>query len=193
VGKKRGIKVKVHSRVSKPELMDHACRAAGQILWSHFDNNPRAAYEGLYAGMPLFLSTKAGVPQPLLEQPFVTPVPWDSSLPDFNAQLGRFMQRVEIGMGSRKARREVVEWTLTALNPENVYWKLCQRIGLCAYRPEIQGTLDDESSASTSQKPVAVSAARKPAPRAHPNAIVRARWARRPDDDDDDAMHATHR
>jgi len=140
----RGIAINLHSRVSKQTLMAHSCHAAGQIMWSQFDNNPRAAYEGLYVGMPLFISTTSGVPQPLLEQRFVTPVAWNSDTARFNEQLAGYMGYVRASLTSRRMRRAVVEYTEIALNPNNVYWEICERVGLCAHREQVGG-LDDDS------------------------------------------------
>jgi glycosyltransferase involved in cell wall biosynthesis len=140
----RGIQVKLHTRVSKRDLMSHSCKAAGQIMWSKFDNNPRAAYEGLYVGMPLFISTTAGVPAQLLEQRFVTPVDWNSDVAHFNTQLAGYMRYVKGSLSSRRMRRAVVEYTKTALNPDNVYWEICERVGVCAHRDVIQGVVDGD-------------------------------------------------
>eukprot|EP00873_Tetraselmis_striata_P004326 jgi/Tetstr1/424590/TSEL_015115.t1 len=146
----RGIKVIVHGRVRKEALMEHACRAGGQVIWPYFDNNPRAAYEGLYAGMPLFVSTTAGIPAELLEQSFVSPVPYNSSLTAFNAQLERFMVAVKDSLTSRKRRKEVVQYVETALNPHNVYWEICERIGVCAHTERIVGVVDDDDDPASS-------------------------------------------
>lgn len=144
----RGIKVAIHGRVKKRVLMDHACRAGGQVMWPQFDNNPRAAYEGLYAGMPLFISTSAGVPVELLDQEFVTPVDWNSDLEHFNAQLANYMQYVRSSSMSRRMRKAVVEYTGNALNPDNVYWEVCERIGVCAHKDRIRTLIDDEDGNS---------------------------------------------
>lgn len=106
-----------------------------------------AAYEGLYAGMPLFISTTAGVPKPLLEQPFVQAVPFNASVDDFNASLGVWMDIVASHRTSTSSRRRIIGYTKTALDPENVYWELCERIGICAARPEV--AVDDALEEST--------------------------------------------
>jgi len=128
----RGIRVEVNKHVDKSVLMAHICRAAGQILWPLEDNNPRAAYEGLYAGVPLFISTTAGVPPALLEQSFVQAVAYDAAEDEFNRGLAAFMSLVGAHEASAEARREIVRYTESALDPRNVYFELCQRMGICA-------------------------------------------------------------
>lgn len=39
---RRGIKVQLHSRVSRSTLLRHVCVASGQLLWPSTDQNPRA-------------------------------------------------------------------------------------------------------------------------------------------------------
>ena len=98
------------------------------LLRSHIN----AAYEGLYAGLPLFISTTAGVPEPLLDQAFVEPVPFDSEPEDFNTHLESFMKSVAEHQASVDMRRKIIKYTQTALDPRNVYWELCERMGICA-------------------------------------------------------------
>eukprot|EP00951_Prasinocladus_malaysianus_P037977 scaffold412356_cov31-Prasinocladus_malaysianus.AAC.2 len=95
-----------------------------------------AAYEGLYAGMPVFISTTSGVPDKLLEQPFVEPVPFNSTVEEFNAGLKRFMDTVHDNQFSAQKQHRITRFTKTALDPENVYWGICQQIGICGERDE---------------------------------------------------------
>eukprot|EP00951_Prasinocladus_malaysianus_P027846 scaffold251616_cov32-Prasinocladus_malaysianus.AAC.1 len=132
----RGISVSINHQVPKQELLHHMCTAAGQILWPEKDSNPRAAYEGLYAGMPLFISTTSGVPNNLLDQPFVQGVAFDSSLRTFNRQLSRYMAMVREAQYRGYRRRIIVRYTKMALDSDSVYWGLCRRIGLCGLREE---------------------------------------------------------
>jgi len=131
----RGITIRVHRHVSKAVLMEHICRSTGQILWPALDNNPRAAYEGLYAGIPLMLSTRAGVPDALFEQSFVHPISPKATTVEFNEVLVRFLADARMAAESADMRRSIYEYTQTVLKPENVYGELCYRAGICARKP----------------------------------------------------------
>lgn len=96
--------------------------------------------------MPLFISTTAGVPNPLLEQNFVQPVPCNSTVDEFNRNLTKFMSIVKEHQKSSYLRRKIIKYTQTALDPENVYWELCQRMGICGQRDEPLSEEDDYES-----------------------------------------------
>jgi len=138
----RGISVIVHNQVAKTELLKHICIASGQILWPLEDSNPRAAYEGLYAGMPLFISTTAGVPRPLLKRRFVVPVPHNATVESFNAGLEFFMQVVAETHDDIDKRKGIIRYTRARMDPETVYWELCMRMGICAPREDSTEAFD---------------------------------------------------
>lgn len=128
-----------------PFLISRGCSVKPLIPELPSCRGSPAAYEGLYAGMPLFLSTTAGVPAPLLQQKFVDPVPFNATIIDFNSGLASFMNTVRENAGSMARRRAIIRYTRTVLHPENVYWELCERVGLCASRQRVSwGTAEDQ-------------------------------------------------
>mmetsp|Transcript_39408 Transcript_39408/g.102083 ORF Transcript_39408/g.102083 Transcript_39408/m.102083 type:complete len:528 (-) Transcript_39408:337-1920(-) len=125
---RRNISAEVSPRgIPHARLMLHTCASAGQVHLAYSDNNPRAAYEGLYAGNPLLVSERSNLPDVLRQQPFVTTVdPHDPAA--LNAGMARFLDMVQ-----RDMRQEIVEWLTTYATPSTVFFEFCARIGICAY------------------------------------------------------------
>jgi len=127
----RGISVEIHGRVSKPRVLRHLCKAAGVVHFAETDVNPRVAYEGLYAGIPLFITRKSDVPVELFQQPFVAGTDWDS---DINRDFSEFRRLLGVDWRASPQWRDFV---LHRMSPMAVYIGICRDIGLCA--PEGQG------------------------------------------------------
>lgn len=101
-----------------------------QIHTALFDNNPRAAYEALFAGNPLFISKASKTPDSLLQLPFVQPT--DMSIEGgatMNTDFKLFMQMIEKDWGSSISR-----YANLNMNSLAVYSKICESIGLCTRR-----------------------------------------------------------
>lgn len=52
-------------------MFEALCMGKGMIMYAE-DKNPRAVYEGVTAGMPVFVAKEAQVATELIKQPFVT-------------------------------------------------------------------------------------------------------------------------
>eukprot|EP00951_Prasinocladus_malaysianus_P043414 scaffold541615_cov48-Prasinocladus_malaysianus.AAC.1 len=70
-GRELGISVVVHGMVEHEKLLAHMCRARGAVLFPKSDMNPRAAYESLPAGNPVYVVEEAGLPHAFLDLPYV--------------------------------------------------------------------------------------------------------------------------
>jgi len=126
VAKERGISAVVHGMVPKSDVLAHICRARGVVHYAKSDLNPRAAYEGLYAGLPLFITTLSGVPRILLDQPFVSPSDWNR---DLNKDFASFLPLLEIDWTADVRWKHFVRDNLSR---NGVYTGICRDIGLCA-------------------------------------------------------------
>jgi len=60
VAEAKGISIKIYGEVSKSQLLTQMCKAKGLIMMS-VDKNPRAVYEAVQAGIPVFVSSEAQV------------------------------------------------------------------------------------------------------------------------------------
>ena len=87
--------------------------------------NPRVAYEGLYAGIPLFITKRSDIPAPLFNQPFVAGTDWDS---DVNQDFGKFRDMLSVDWRSNPRWQDFV---LHKMSPLAVYTDICRDIGLC--------------------------------------------------------------
>eukprot|EP00951_Prasinocladus_malaysianus_P000219 scaffold1647_cov32-Prasinocladus_malaysianus.AAC.1 len=67
IASERGIKVVVHRYTPHERLLAHLCRARGNVVFPRSDMNPRAAYEGLPAGNPVYVNEEAMLPQAFLD------------------------------------------------------------------------------------------------------------------------------
>eukprot|EP00873_Tetraselmis_striata_P035718 jgi/Tetstr1/455982/TSEL_042761.t1 len=137
--KSRGIQAQVHGAVSKDTVFQALCMGKGLVMYAE-DKNPRAVYEGVTAGMPVFVAREAQVATELVEQPFVTesvrrPEKGESPLSfqeRFNADFADFMAQVRA-----EPHAQIGKWVDTSLRDETVYLNLCKRLCLCkSTRPE---------------------------------------------------------
>jgi len=127
IAKERGISITINKQVDHAKLLRLYCAASGQIHFAKGDNNPRAAYEGLYAGNPLFVTLNSKLPAVIYKQPFVAPVWANATSGIFNQSFGRFMEMVK----SSSTRKRISIWVDSNMRPDSVYRGLCSRIGVC--------------------------------------------------------------
>jgi hypothetical protein len=125
VAKRRNISVTVHAEVSHQKLLHSYCQSAGLIHYAKGDNNPRVAYEALYAGTPLFVTRNANLPERIYRQNFVESLEWGSE--EFSAKFQGFMDMIK----SPKTHEEVHAWVDRYLVPDKVYRNLCTSVGVC--------------------------------------------------------------
>jgi len=123
----RNITVTVHPSVGKRELLRHYCRSVGQVHFASGDDNPRAAYEGVYAGNVLFVTRESLLHPLMYEQEFVVPVQFHDR-EAFREGFGRFMELVRDRQRVEGVISSFVERHLT---PETVYRRMCEDIGVC--------------------------------------------------------------
>eukprot|EP00873_Tetraselmis_striata_P036127 jgi/Tetstr1/456391/TSEL_043125.t1 len=122
----KGIAVSFLGEVSKELLAKHMCQAQGIIMYS-MDKNPRSVYEGVQAGLPVFVSSQAKVAPTLSSEPFVFEVSRSASQATFDEQLAEFMAVVKSGDSSTR----IQEWAHSKLTMDSVFSGLCQRMGVC--------------------------------------------------------------
>lgn len=137
---RRGIRVQVHGEVPKRELLAHVCRAAGQLHYAMRDDNPRAAYEGIYAGNPLLVTEESNVAKELRQQPFVVSTGYQRG--GLNADLARFMRMVRQTRSSHAARNRIFSFAKDRMLADHVNLELCQRMGLCAHTNQSMAKLE---------------------------------------------------
>ena len=124
----RGISIVLHEPVPKQAVLRQYCRAAGIIHYSSGDNNPRVLYEALYGEIPVFTTPETLLSDTMYEQEFVTSV--GATKPEeFHDAFRRFMGQVKDSDRWRPVIREFVD---NVLNPDNVYRRLCVKMGICA-------------------------------------------------------------
>eukprot|EP00951_Prasinocladus_malaysianus_P035156 scaffold360044_cov30-Prasinocladus_malaysianus.AAC.1 len=128
LAKSRGISVEVHDSVSHQTLLKAYCTSAGQVHYAKGDNNPRAGYEGLYAGNPLFITTNSKLPPAMYDQSFVVGLRFNSTQQRFDSAFARFMRLVN----DNRTTDKVTGWVEENLVPAKVYQRLCSDIGVCA-------------------------------------------------------------
>ena len=127
LAKKRGISIVLHEPVPKPAVLRQYCRAAGIVHYSSGDNNPRVLYEALYGEIPIFTTPETLLSDTMYEQEFVTSV--SATAPEeFHGAFRRFMGQVKDSDHWRPVIREFVD---NVLNPDNVYRRLCAKMGIC--------------------------------------------------------------
>mmetsp|Transcript_25771 Transcript_25771/g.72132 ORF Transcript_25771/g.72132 Transcript_25771/m.72132 type:complete len:495 (+) Transcript_25771:357-1841(+) len=127
VARARNITVTIHPPVEKAVLLKHYCRAVGQIHYASGDNNPRAAYEGLYAGNPLFISFESKVNQELYSADFVVGVKYAS--PEFSASFKHYMRLVRNQLLLQGRIQTFVD---AHFSPDQIYRRLCVQMGICS-------------------------------------------------------------
>eukprot|EP00951_Prasinocladus_malaysianus_P010536 scaffold77306_cov39-Prasinocladus_malaysianus.AAC.1 len=72
LARSRGVDILVHAKpMAREELLQSLCRAKGAIHFALTDANPRAVYEELLAGLPVFLSGESRVPKVVASQRFI--------------------------------------------------------------------------------------------------------------------------
>jgi len=123
----KGIKVSFPGEVSKEQLTRQMCEAQGIITFS-MDKNPRSIYEGVQAGLPVFVSAEAQTATSLTAQPFVFEVSKSGRQDTIDERLTQYMELVRAGNWSAAIR----EWAQNELTMDAVYTALCQRMGVCA-------------------------------------------------------------
>lgn len=147
VAQAKGIRVKVHASVPKGQLMAQVCRSSGGLLWTSNDNNPRAAYEPLYAGNPVFMSDITGVPPALFDLPFVFSTKYIHNpafdTAEFNQHLKTFLEYASDVVASSKYSKRIQRYASHHLNPYVVYRDLCVRAGLCRALPPLREDSDN--------------------------------------------------
>ena len=130
----RGISITINKAVDHSKLLRLYCAASGQIHFAKSDNNPRAAYEGLYAGNPLFVTHNSKLPPVIYDQGFVTPVWSNATADDFNSSFRKFMAMVR----KKSIRHTIGAWVDRNMRPDTVYKELCSRIGICEEMKDVQ-------------------------------------------------------
>jgi len=125
VAAQKGIQVRIRGEVSKETLFKNTCTAKGMILLS-IDKNPRAVYEAVTAGMPVFISKEAQVSPMLTRMPFAVDVSLNSTDEEMNKALQHFVAATD-----RSWIPEIKEWHQHELTNLAVYKGLCQRMGVC--------------------------------------------------------------
>lgn len=125
IASRRGIKIAIRGAVTRVKLLQHLCRARGVVHWAESDINPRAAYEGLYAGLPLLITRRSAVPDALLQQPFVTATDWGE---DLNAAFSAFLGTLNTDWRQDHRWHAFVHERLSA---PRIYRQICADIGLC--------------------------------------------------------------
>jgi glycosyltransferase involved in cell wall biosynthesis len=139
IGRERNVSVVAHAPSSKQELLAHVCRSKGQLHYAMEDDNPRAAYEGIYAGNPLFVSQESNIALELFDHPFVVKTMFHKG--DINVDLAIYMEMVR---GADAAfHRRIASWAEDAMVGDKVYLEMCQRIGLCAHTSESRAKLKE--------------------------------------------------
>lgn len=146
----RNISITVHSEVSHHQLLHSYCKSAGLVHYAKGDNNPRVAYEALYAGSPLFVTKNAKLPGRIYEQTkFVTSLEWGVSKEEFATKFQSFMDMVK----SSKTQKDVYSWVDRALVPDGIYRKLCVAVGVCS-APSSRSHSSKPRKAGSSFKPL---------------------------------------
>ena len=129
----RNISMTIHPPVDKGTLLRRYCRAVGQIHYASGDNNPRAAYEGLYAGNPLFISFESMVNAELYTADFVVGVKYRSD--EFRKSFKHFMRLVR---NQSLLQGRIESFVDLHLSPTQIYRRLCIQMGVCS--SEVAGT-----------------------------------------------------
>jgi len=150
VAQRRNISIEVNlDPVPRWQLQQQACQADGLILYAQRDRNPRALYEGLHAGLPLLVSSTAGVPRRLKRQPFVSVVEFvepSAAVPKdisrLNSQLDHFLR-----MSSNRSMilPTIDNFVKTDLHPKKVFGDLTIKMGLKAGFPQDHASLNEQS------------------------------------------------
>jgi len=124
----RKLPVVFHDEVTKEEVLKRLCAASGVVLYAERDKNPRVAYEGLYAGAPVFVTDSSGLPAGFLAQPFVKTTHFGDG--NLNADFASYMADM-VEQPTRMAT-EIRRYINGDLYPTRVYLGICQRMGICA-------------------------------------------------------------
>lgn len=110
-------------------MLRHYCRASGMIHYARMDDNPRAPYEGLSAGTPLFASYESLLHETVYAQPFVTSISYQENDPAaFRSRFGQFMSHVR---DVEQLKPEMQVFIQQHLTPESIYRKICAEMGIC--------------------------------------------------------------
>eukprot|EP00873_Tetraselmis_striata_P028554 jgi/Tetstr1/448818/TSEL_003786.t1 len=140
---RRNISVVVEGSVSKHKLLAHLCVAKGHVHYAAQDDNPRAPYEALYAGNPVFASFSSHLAAALYEEAFVFGSDFEAPPHQMNADFAAFMAYVR---GAAHAdRRRIRRFAKNEMSARAVYGELCRRVGLCtagSKRPRESAALD---------------------------------------------------
>lgn len=133
IARRKGLSIEVHGEVDKQEIFEGLCTGKGIIMYAE-DKNPRAVYEGVTAGMPVFVAKEAQVADELVAQPFVTESyrrlqegeERAAFKQRFDRDFSAFMEAV-----NQDSRSTIGKWVDTNLKDETVYLNLCKRLCLC--------------------------------------------------------------
>eukprot|EP00873_Tetraselmis_striata_P014227 jgi/Tetstr1/434491/TSEL_023583.t1 len=139
IATRRNISIEVHlDRVDRGELQRRACGASGMVLFPRKDRNPRVLYEGLYHGLPLFLTESTRAPRVLTKHRFAFVAPYfdpanprpsqEAAPAQFSRQLAKFMA---VARRPESVLADIQAFVAKELSPGRVYGNMCQRMGLC--------------------------------------------------------------
>lgn len=128
VASARRINATFHTLVDQAALLKHYCESVGQIHYPRGDANPRAPYEGIYAGNPLFVSEESHLNPAVYEQPFVVTVK-SMCQEGFSGAFKEFMKLVR---DQHKTVKMAQEFARKELKPYNTYRNICNMIGVCS-------------------------------------------------------------
>mmetsp|Transcript_7510 Transcript_7510/g.21273 ORF Transcript_7510/g.21273 Transcript_7510/m.21273 type:complete len:499 (+) Transcript_7510:198-1694(+) len=127
----RGIDAVVHRHnTTHKELLTAICGAAGAIHYAKTDANPRAAYEPILAGMPLFISRESRVPRVLLRQKFVVSTSFRRGPEDLNKDLAKFLSFLRT-TDHADLERSMDNFVQTELEEQHALTKICSKMGIC--------------------------------------------------------------
>ena len=129
VAKEHNISVEVNGHVTQHTLMRKVCHSKGSVIFSENDANPRAAYEGLPAGNPVFASAQTHLPKVMLEQPFVFQDDWATGAQEGMPGFRAFMDMIRrLNAESRERIAEISNRHL--LDHGSVYKGAIEKLGL---------------------------------------------------------------
>jgi hypothetical protein len=128
LAREKGIKIKIYGEVDKDKLFTRVCMGRGIVMMS-IDKNPRAVYEAVQAGLPVFVASEAQCATDLTSQPFVV----ETSIVEASRDPTQFNEdlRSYVGMIGRDWSWDLATWARVEMTDESVYTGLCQRMGVC--------------------------------------------------------------
>jgi hypothetical protein len=94
------------------------------------DDNPRAPYEALYAGNPVFASFSSHLAAPLYKEEFVFGTDYEAPPQRMNSDFAAFMEYLHHSAG-RSERKRIRRYAKRQMSAMAVYGELCRRVQLC--------------------------------------------------------------